>query len=205
MTETPERTALYRIYGDEDLLIYIGISKDFGRRWKEHAKRQSWWGEMRRLAVDEWFDSRPEAEAAETAAIKAEKPKYNKRHAVPPPPRVRKTAAASSAAGVRPRAIQDLSTPAWWQEITLGPFWGQAATWERRPSGYRAVLLDGPRPSPASWRCGHVHEDRQAASACAFSEKLRRSRAYVGERFGQPLTLAEFEHHYAIRVGTDAA
>jgi hypothetical protein len=30
-----------------------------------------------------WFDSRPDAEEAETAAIKAEGPKYNKTHLVP--------------------------------------------------------------------------------------------------------------------------
>ena len=77
-------TALYRIYGDADLLLYIGISDDFGRRWKEHAKKQPWWGEMRRLAADEWFDDRKDAEAAEEAAIKTEKPKYNKRFMVPP-------------------------------------------------------------------------------------------------------------------------
>jgi len=73
----PERTALYRVWGDADLLLYIGVSNDFGRRWREHAERQPWWGEMRRLTVDEWFDSRPEAEEAEEAAIKAECPKYN--------------------------------------------------------------------------------------------------------------------------------
>jgi predicted GIY-YIG superfamily endonuclease len=75
-----ERTALYRIWGDADLPLYIGISKDFGTRWKQHAKQQPWWGEMRRLTV-EWYDSRPEAEAAEVTAIRAEKPKYNKTHA----------------------------------------------------------------------------------------------------------------------------
>jgi predicted GIY-YIG superfamily endonuclease len=77
------QTALYRIWGDEGLLLYIGISNNFGTRWKEHAKRQPWWDEMRRLTADAWYDSRPEAEAAEEAAIKAEKPKYNKVHAVP--------------------------------------------------------------------------------------------------------------------------
>ena len=79
---TAERTALYRIWGDAGLLLYIGISNSFGRRWREHAKRQPWWDEMRRLTADEWFDDRKDAEAAEAAAIKAERPKYNKVHAV---------------------------------------------------------------------------------------------------------------------------
>jgi predicted GIY-YIG superfamily endonuclease len=64
-----ERTALYRIWGTADLLLYIGVSKDFGTRWKQHAKTQPWWPEMQRLTVDCWYDSRPEAEAEETAAI----------------------------------------------------------------------------------------------------------------------------------------
>ena len=80
--------ALYRIFGDEDLLLYIGISDDFGRRWKQHARVQPWWDEKRRLTV-EWHPSREDAEAAETTAIKAEKPRHNKRDAIPPAPRVR--------------------------------------------------------------------------------------------------------------------
>ena len=77
---TADGTALYRIWGDAGLLIYIGISDDFGRRWKEHARKQPWWDEMKRLTVDECFDSREDAEAAEEAAIDAEYPKYNQTH-----------------------------------------------------------------------------------------------------------------------------
>ena len=76
-------TALYRIWGDADLLLYIGVSDDFGSRWKQHAKQQPWWDEMRRLTVDAWYESRAQAEAAEQAAIKAEAPKYNKQHVTP--------------------------------------------------------------------------------------------------------------------------
>ena len=78
-TPTAERTALYRVYDGQDTLLYIGISNDFGTRWKQHAKVQPWWGEHRRMTV-EWRDSRPEAEAAETAAIKTEHPRFNKMH-----------------------------------------------------------------------------------------------------------------------------
>lgn len=77
-SETADPTWLYRVFGEADLLLYIGISDDFGRRWKQHAKEQPWWGEMRRLSADFLYDSRDEARAAESAAIKAEKPKHNK-------------------------------------------------------------------------------------------------------------------------------
>jgi predicted GIY-YIG superfamily endonuclease len=79
-------TALYRIYSDADLLLYIGISNDFGRRWKQHARKQPWWTERRRMTVL-FYDSRTEAEVAEEAAVKVEKPKYNKQYLVPLPPR----------------------------------------------------------------------------------------------------------------------
>jgi predicted GIY-YIG superfamily endonuclease len=71
-----ERTAVYRIFGEADLLLYIGVSKNFGRRWQQHAKTQPWWDEHRRMTV-EWHDSRDAAEAAEAIAINAEKPQYN--------------------------------------------------------------------------------------------------------------------------------
>lgn len=72
----PERTALYRIYGDGGLLLYIGISKDFGKRWQREAKDFPWWSEHRRMTVD-WYDFRSAAAQAEDAAIEAEDPKYN--------------------------------------------------------------------------------------------------------------------------------
>ncbi len=83
-------TALYRIWGEADLLLYIGISDEFGTRWKQHAKAQPWWGEMRRLTIDAWYASREQAEAEEVTAIKAEKPKYNVAHSVTRKPRPRR-------------------------------------------------------------------------------------------------------------------
>jgi predicted GIY-YIG superfamily endonuclease len=77
-------TALYRVRGEAGLLLYIGISNDFGRRWKQHARKQPWWGEKRSLSVDKWYPSREEAEAAEAAAIQAERPKHNQRHGIAP-------------------------------------------------------------------------------------------------------------------------
>jgi DNA-binding XRE family transcriptional regulator/predicted GIY-YIG superfamily endonuclease len=75
MTMT-ERTALYRVFGTEDELLYAGISNSFGRRWEQHARTKEWWQQARRQAV-EWFDTRAEALSAEAAAIKAEHPRYN--------------------------------------------------------------------------------------------------------------------------------
>jgi len=79
----PVPTALYRICGEADALLYIGVTDDLPVRWNSHALKQPWWSELRSLTL-ELFDSREAAEAAETTAIKTEKPKYNKKHAEKP-------------------------------------------------------------------------------------------------------------------------
>jgi ribosome-binding protein aMBF1 (putative translation factor) len=72
-------TALYRPFGDDDALLYIGISETFGRRWTQHAQVQPWWPEVRRQAID-WLSDRDSAEDAEREAIKVERPRYNILH-----------------------------------------------------------------------------------------------------------------------------
>jgi predicted GIY-YIG superfamily endonuclease len=76
MTGDRERTALYRIRGESDALLYIGITNSVPFRWNGHQAVQPWWDELRSLTV-EWHETRDEAEAAEKAAILAEQPKYN--------------------------------------------------------------------------------------------------------------------------------
>lgn len=76
MSEPNERTALYRVRGEAEVLLYIGITNHPPLRWNQHQAVQPWWDELRSLTV-EWYDSRPEAEDAEKAAILAEQPKYN--------------------------------------------------------------------------------------------------------------------------------
>ena len=70
------RTALYRLFGADDLLLYIGISRNFAARFAQHAQDKEWWGQVCRSTVV-WYPTRDEADRAETAAIVAEKPKHN--------------------------------------------------------------------------------------------------------------------------------
>jgi predicted GIY-YIG superfamily endonuclease len=72
-------TGLYHVYGEAESLLYIGVSKHFGIRWQQHARKQPWWNERRRMTVD-WYDTWDEALNAEALAIFSEKPKYNVRH-----------------------------------------------------------------------------------------------------------------------------
>jgi hypothetical protein len=124
----PEETALYHIFGDEDLLLYIGISKDFGQRWKNEARDFPWWDEKRRMTTD-WYPSRPEAATAERAAIKAEHPKHNKAHNVNKPPRTRKSGSPPEVAVLRERRAEVLDF------LGARPDWCRANE-DRFPEGY---------------------------------------------------------------------
>lgn len=69
-------TALYRLHATDDRLLYIGITDNLRRRFREHAADKSWWPEVSRRTVA-WYASRAAAESAEDAAIKAERPAHN--------------------------------------------------------------------------------------------------------------------------------
>lgn len=70
------RTALYRLYGEADALLYIGISHQPEVRFEQHADQKKWWPLVTRREI-EWFDDRPAAAVAEATAIRAEDPEYN--------------------------------------------------------------------------------------------------------------------------------
>ncbi|MEV0214369.1 hypothetical protein [Micromonospora sp. NPDC050695] len=72
-------TALYFWYDADGLLLYIGITGDLATRQSSHAKRSSW-SEFADHSKIRRFPSRPEAEAAEKAAIESERPLFNHQH-----------------------------------------------------------------------------------------------------------------------------
>ncbi|MFE7899204.1 GIY-YIG nuclease family protein [Streptomyces sp. NPDC057424] len=77
--QTPVPTALYRLRDDADVLLYVGITDNLERRYKDHAKDKPWWTEVAARSV-EWFPTRNHAVAAEAIAIRAEQPRYNVHH-----------------------------------------------------------------------------------------------------------------------------
>lgn len=79
-----DRTALYRLYSADDVLLYVGITTDTAVRWQAHSTSK-WWPQVARKEV-EWFEQRAEAASAEIATIKAEKPAHNRAHADYHPP-----------------------------------------------------------------------------------------------------------------------
>lgn len=70
------RTALYRLYDEAGVLLYIGISHQPDVRFEQHSKVKEWWPQVARHEV-QWFDDRPAAAAAEADAIRSEDPEHN--------------------------------------------------------------------------------------------------------------------------------
>lgn len=71
-----ERTALYRLYDANDVLLYIGISRAPDWRMKGHLLDKEWFHLVARRTV-QWYSSRSAALAAEAAATAAEKPVHD--------------------------------------------------------------------------------------------------------------------------------
>lgn len=71
-----ERTAVYRLYSAEDVLLYVGVAKRFGTRWEQHARVQPWWHHVDHQTVH-WLPSREDALLAEKIAMDIEQPVYN--------------------------------------------------------------------------------------------------------------------------------
>lgn len=69
------KAAVYRLYGGDGTLLYIGSSYDPDKRCEAHH-RTPWWPDVARR-TDEWFASRWKAYSAETAAIWKEQPRHN--------------------------------------------------------------------------------------------------------------------------------
>lgn len=77
--------SLYRFFNGADELLYIGITNRVPRRLGEHHEDKPWYLEIARVDV-EHHPNRDAALAAEKAAIKAERPKYNIVHNRGPKP-----------------------------------------------------------------------------------------------------------------------
>lgn len=73
-----EPTALYRLYGQDGVLLYVGITKNIRVRFAHHARNKDWWPQVDRGRTRiVWLDDRPTAEAAELEAIRDERPVHN--------------------------------------------------------------------------------------------------------------------------------
>jgi excinuclease UvrABC nuclease subunit len=77
------KTNLYRHFDKDGKLLYVGVSLSYVQRLAQHRDHAHWFWQVADVKLQP-FESRAEAEAAETAAIKAEKPAYNIQHSTLP-------------------------------------------------------------------------------------------------------------------------
>lgn len=73
-----QKASLYRHFNARGVLLYVGVSNSPLYRFKSHRNYSHWSDEIVRMDI-EHFPCRKSAFAAETAAIKSEKPRHNVR------------------------------------------------------------------------------------------------------------------------------
>jgi predicted GIY-YIG superfamily endonuclease len=75
-TRALQPTALYRHFDADGKLLYVGISLSVVARLARHVNGSHWARQITMITI-EWHSGRPEALAAEAAAIVAERPAFN--------------------------------------------------------------------------------------------------------------------------------
>jgi predicted GIY-YIG superfamily endonuclease len=70
---------LYRFFGSDGSLLYIGITMDPPARWRQHRSDKEWWAKVRNVTLEP-YATRSEVLAAERDAIRREGPQYNVIH-----------------------------------------------------------------------------------------------------------------------------
>lgn len=74
-----EPHVVYRLFGSDDVMIYVGLSaaRNLGSRLRAH-RRRSWWDEVRR-AETTWHPSFESAAAIEAGLVRTGQPRHNRR------------------------------------------------------------------------------------------------------------------------------
>jgi DNA-binding XRE family transcriptional regulator len=73
------RTAIYRHFDADGVLLYVGQSVSPSRRLYEHVRASGWAKDTASISI-QWFDSKEEAAEAERVAIRDEGPEFNVFH-----------------------------------------------------------------------------------------------------------------------------
>lgn len=74
--DTPH--VVYRFFGADDLLLYIGVTGSFGRRLEHHKCTREWFHQVQKITLV-WYDNWETAAHAEVDAIVKENPVHNLR------------------------------------------------------------------------------------------------------------------------------
>jgi predicted GIY-YIG superfamily endonuclease len=69
--------AVYRLFAADGELLYVGMTKDVGRRFRDHSHEKDWWHLVARHEIVQ-YETRGEAACAEDLAINTERPTRNR-------------------------------------------------------------------------------------------------------------------------------
>jgi hypothetical protein len=70
------RTSVYRLFGADGALLYVGMGRNPMNRWSQHAVNHPWWMDVATFETA-WYATREEASAEEKRAIRDEDPRHN--------------------------------------------------------------------------------------------------------------------------------
>jgi prevent-host-death family protein len=73
----PNPTAVYRLFGAEGTLLYVGVSNEPPVRYTAHSYDKPWWGDVA-SKTEEWYPNRAAALKVESEAILKESPRFNR-------------------------------------------------------------------------------------------------------------------------------
>jgi excisionase family DNA binding protein len=102
---------LYRIYGDSNALLYVGITEHYDQRMRQHSEK-AWWSDVRRITTTE-FPTTQAAALAEREAITQERPKFNRAHN-----------GAPAASPVIPKARKRVEPRRWLTQLEVAEYLG---------------------------------------------------------------------------------
>lgn len=71
-----DQTAIYRLYGSDERLLYAGITCDLANRFRRHAQGKAWWPQVAFKTIV-WHSTRLAAAIEEANAIGFERPEFN--------------------------------------------------------------------------------------------------------------------------------
>lgn len=74
----PKGYCVYRCYGEDGALLYVGCTSKYGKRRHQHKSKSSWFSEVARIDLEAHPNQRSALDA-ETKAIWGEMPIYNRR------------------------------------------------------------------------------------------------------------------------------
>ncbi len=72
-----QRTALYRHFDSDGLLLYVGVARNPAKRLASHRRWSPWFEGIAKVDI-QWFDNEGDAYAAEREAIRTENPLCNR-------------------------------------------------------------------------------------------------------------------------------